>query len=121
MRQVVLAAVAFGLAACGSNADAARKAFEYVASCPADRVVVEEREPSNVAMLPPDDVANDPARLELWKRKEEERRARVAAQRDYVARGCGQERTFHCKWGGYLGPKCWVVDGSPPAVPSASP
>ena len=70
----------------------ARDTFAAQFSCPADRVTATERGPEP-RPAPPDDIARDPARLEMWKG------ALPPAGRLFEASGCDHRASYVCRHG----------------------
>lgn len=84
------------LAGCQSFAAATRAQFAQGTSCPTEQVVVTEEAGEPVAPSnPPPEIGNDPGKLAIWRRDDQQRREDAAAT-VYIAKGCGQERHYVC-------------------------
>jgi hypothetical protein len=101
------------LVACAPDlASVARSTFERAQSCPVSRVeVIARPDLSWVQVLDADatpatpsaEVAADPERLAIWRREQDELRARrarsYAEDRVYEVRGCGHHALYGCEPG----------------------
>ena len=94
--------------------EGARETFESANSCPEDRITITPRpdlertsrptEPALAPWIPPDDIAADPGRLEIWRRTHraeiqvhEMEADRRRMQSSFVdAAGCGIRTTYFC-------------------------
>jgi hypothetical protein len=109
MRVVVSLAVV-ALAGCTSYETAARETFSKDKFCPIERVTAKERTDISIydrtfgKSKPPTDVAKDPERLALWKKKEDESK-RIWDNSGVVfeVRGCDAKQLYKCSRGGKSG------------------
>ncbi|MGH7285717.1 MAG: tetratricopeptide repeat protein [Polyangiaceae bacterium] len=81
---------------CQASDNSARAKFAETSACPANKVVVTEEKGAPLPPAPPPpDVAADPGKLAVWKQEDQDRRESAAAT-VYVAKGCGQEKSYNC-------------------------
>lgn len=103
-RLLVLAGIVAFTAACKELKTGARQEFSQRYTCPEDRVQVRRRADVTAYAVthdsrpqPPDEVARDPARLDLWTRHQRANEARWNEQwKVYEARGCGHQVLQTC-------------------------
>lgn len=93
----VLACTGALAAGCGPTS-AARKAFSEAYFCPTDWITVAPHAGSaaDAPARPPAELANDPERVELWKKKQQRDAQESDGKRLVDADGCGHRRTYAC-------------------------
>jgi hypothetical protein len=85
-----------------SDKSIARDNFERTFTCPADRLTVTPRKDlvardlATQPATPPPDVAADPGRLELWKKKEASRTSDYDGDSVVQVQGCSHEVFYVC-------------------------
>jgi hypothetical protein len=104
----------------------ARAQFSLDVTCPEHRVAVSSVRLQASASEPPPVIAADRERLRMWEERDQRRRADEKKKQYFLARGCGEERTYHCfyfmsNFGrtvcNYLHPSC-VEQREPAATPA---
>ena len=124
---VVMAAFAAGvyMIACSHGKGRAKDDFANAYTCPPDRIEMRERLDIKGSMFvdhapPPPEVASDPSRLAIWKKKEAERDSDADSGGNYgvyywQVRGCGHEDLYECS----NKPRCSKVKKYPAGISSA--
>ncbi len=94
--KIVAALVALSGAGCVSREAQTRAQFSSEVTCPESRVAVAQQILLTTPTAPPPEIAADPERLQMWRERDEARRAVDREKQYFSAQGCGQRRIYHC-------------------------
>ena len=109
----LLALASLGAVGCQGMDDCAQETFSKQFSCPKGSVTVRERKDVDGWAVthdpppePPKEVADDPARLQVWKQNQAEQRDQFnkTTHDVYEAKGCNHEALYACRHPSEPGP-----------------